>query len=121
MSRMSILMMRPPVLHKPKAVPKQAAPAPKPEAKPQVQPEPEVQPEVQPEPQPEPEVQPEPQPEPEVQPEEPARRVITLEDVKAKSKAELIEFASNIGLDVPSTAKKADLVNMIWNVLQAAD
>ena len=47
--------------------------------------------------------------------------MITLEDVKAKSKAELVEFASNIGLDVPSTAKKADLVNMIWNVLQAAD
>jgi protein TonB len=113
---MSILMMRPPVLHKPKAAPKQAAPKPEPEV---AQPEPQPEPQVQPEPDPQPEVQPE--PEPEVQPEEPVRRVTTLEDVKAKSKAELIEFASNIGLGVPSTAKKADLVNLIWNVLQAAD
>jgi hypothetical protein len=44
-----------------------------------------------------------------------------LDDVKSKSKAELVEFAVSIGLDVPGNAKKADLVNLIWNVLQAAD
>jgi outer membrane biosynthesis protein TonB len=116
---MSILMMRPPVLHQPKASPKttpKVQPKPAPEI---VEPKPEAvqpAPEVQPEPEPEPEVQPEPAPEP-----EPAPRVITLDDVKSKSKAELVEFAVSIGLDVPGNAKKADLVNLIWNVLQAAD
>jgi hypothetical protein len=121
MTRMSILMMRPPVLHQPKASPK-TAPKPQPKPAPEVvEPKPEAvqpAPAPAPEPEPQPEVQPEPEPTPAP---EPAPRVITLDDVKSKSKAELVEFAVSIGLDVPGNAKKADLVNLIWNVLQAAD
>ena len=115
MSRLAILTMRPADKLKPRrALP----PVKSPEPVVIVAPEP-VHPvvvEVQPAPEPVVAVAPEPvvveaQPEPEV--EEAPTVELTREMLNTKTKAELVRFGAEIGLDLDPASKKSDLINKI--------
>ena len=118
MSRLAILTMRPinkirqrqPV----QAQPAPVIPAPEP-AVVVVAPEPVV---ALPEPEPEPVIVSEPEPvvvapEPEPEPEEAPAIELTREMLNTKTKAELVKFGTEIGLDLDASAKKSELVNKI--------
>ena len=127
MSRLAILTMRPINKirqHQPiKAQPAPVVPAPAPEPVVVAAPEPVValpEPEpvvVAPEPEPEPAVAaPEPEPAvvaPEPEPEEAPAIELTREMLNTKTKAELVKFGTEIGLDLDASAKKSELVNKI--------
>ena len=123
MSRLAILTMRPinkirqrqPV----QAQPAPVIPAPEP-AVVVVAPEPVV---ALPEPEPEPVIVSEPEPvvvapepvvvAPEPEPEEAPAIELTREMLNTKTKAELVKFGTEIGLDLDASAKKSELVNKI--------
>lgn len=107
MSRLAILTMRPinklrqrqPV----QAQPAPVVPAPEPEPVVVVAPEPVV-------------ALPEPEPvviAPEPEPEEAPAIELTREMLNTKTKAELVKFGTEIGLDLDASAKKSELVNKI--------
>jgi len=114
MSRLAILTMRPINKirqHQPiKAQPAPVIPAPEPVVV--AAPEPVVA-----APEPEPVViAPEPvvvAPEPEPEPEEAPAIELTREMLNTKTKAELVKFGTEIGLDLDASAKKSELVNKI--------
>ena len=112
MSRLAILTMRPinkirqrqPVQAQPAPVAAPVVPAPEPEpAVVVVAPEPVV-------------ALPEPEPvvvAPEPEPEEAPAIELTREMLNTKTKAELVKFGTEIGLDLDASAKKSELVNKI--------
>ena len=109
MSRLAILTMRP-INKIRQRQPVQAQPAP-------VVPAPEPEPVVVAAPEPEPVVAlPEPEPvviAPEPEPEEAPAIELTREMLNTKTKAELVKFGTEIGLDLDASAKKSELVNKI--------
>ena len=120
MSRLAILTMRPinklrqrqPVQAQPAPVAPPVVPAPEPEPVVVVAPEPVV---ALPEPEPV-VVAPEPEPvviAPEPEPEEAPAIELTREMLNTKTKAELVKFGTEIGLDLDASAKKSELVNKI--------
>jgi hypothetical protein len=111
MSRLAILTMRPinklrqrqPVQAQPAPVAAPVVPAPEPEPVVVVAPEPVV-------------ALPEPEPAvvaPEPEPEEAPAIELTREMLNTKTKAELVKFGTEIGLDLDASAKKSELVNKI--------
>ena len=113
MSRLAILTMRP-INKLRQRQPVQAQPAP---VAPPVVPAPEPEPVVVAAPEPEPVVAlPEPEPvviAPEPEPEEAPAIGLTREMLNTKTKAELVKFGTEIGLDLDASAKKSELVNKI--------
>lgn len=107
MSRLAILTMRP-INKLRQRQPVQAQPAP-------VIPAPEPEPVVVAAPEPEPVVA-LPEPEPVViapEPEEAPAIELTREMLNTKTKAELVKFGTEVGLDLDASAKKSELVNKI--------
>lgn len=111
MSRLAILTMRPinklrqrqPVQAQPAPVAAPVVPAPAPEPVVVAAPEPVV-------------ALPEPEPvviAPEPEPEEAPAIELTREMLNTKTKAELVKFGTEIGLDLDASAKKSELVNKI--------
>ena len=111
MSRLAILTMRPinklrqrqPVQAQPAPVAAPVVPAPAPEPVVGAAPEPVV-------------ALPEPEPvviAPEPEPEEAPAIELTREMLNTKTKAELVKFGTEIGLDLDASAKKSELVNKI--------
>ena len=97
-------------------------PAPEPEPEPEVEPEPEPAPEPEPEPEvepepepaPEPEVEPEPEPAPEPEPEPPKKKTRKRKPSMKMKKAELIEAAEEMGIEIPEGATKKIILDLIY-------
>ena len=93
-------------------------PAPEPEPEPEVEPEPEPAPEPEPvhEPEPEPELEPEPEPEvePEPEPAPPKKKTRKRKPSMKMKKAELIEAAEEMGIEIPEGATKKIILDLIY-------
>ena len=84
------------------------------EPEPEPAPEPEPEPEVEPEPEPAPEPEPEPEVEPEPEPAPPKKKTRKRKPSMKMKKAELIEAAEEMGIEIPEGATKKIILDLIY-------